>query len=79
MKADADAGSGRGRFAVKKAERWRWEETSTEIGEQRKGQVAASDREWGRRRSWLGWWARFTSEILRFGQDDSAFLFGDGA
>jgi hypothetical protein len=43
MRADADAGSALGRFAMRKAERWRSEETSTAMREQRKGQVAASD------------------------------------
>jgi len=43
--ADAVAGSALGRLALRKAERWRLEETSTVIGEQRKGQVEAS--EWG--------------------------------
>ena len=44
MWADAGAGSALGRFVVtRQAERWRLEETSTVIGEQRKGQVLASD------------------------------------
>jgi len=42
MRADAGAGSALGRFASK-AERWRFEETSTAIGEQRKCQVVASE------------------------------------
>src|SRR5579871_6159021 len=37
--ADADAGSALGRFAARKAERWRFEQTSITVGEQRKGQV----------------------------------------
>jgi hypothetical protein len=43
MRADADAGSALGRFALRKAERWRLEETSTAMREQRKGQVGASE------------------------------------
>jgi hypothetical protein len=42
MRADADAGNALERFAVIKAERWRFEETSTAMREQRKGQVDAS-------------------------------------
>jgi len=42
MRADANAGSALGHFAVRNAERWRFEETSTMTREQRKGQVAAS-------------------------------------
>ena len=48
MRADAEAGSALGRLTVRKAERWRFEETSIAMREQRKGQVAAS--EWGERR-----------------------------
>jgi hypothetical protein len=39
MRADADAGSALARWGLRKAERWRFEETSTAVREQRKGQV----------------------------------------